>query len=90
MMLDIVMGGLINIVFYLLVVVQEVEIDFIMSDIDKLFCKVLQLCKVVLSIQKYYMEDVYCVGGVLGILGELDCVGLLNCNVKNVLGLMLL
>jgi dihydroxy-acid dehydratase len=32
------------------------------------------------------MEDVHRAGGVLGILGELDRAGLLNREVKNVLG----
>jgi dihydroxyacid dehydratase/phosphogluconate dehydratase len=35
------------------------------------------------------MEDVHRAGGVLGILGELDRAGLLNRDVKNVLGLTL-
>ncbi len=48
-----------------------------------------QLCKVAPSAQKYHMEDVHRAGGVLGILGELDRAGLLNREVKNVLGLTL-
>ncbi|VTN12992.1 Dihydroxy-acid dehydratase [Raoultella terrigena] len=48
-----------------------------------------QLCKVAPSTQKYHMEDVHRAGGVLGILGELDRAGLLNREVKNVLGLTL-
>ena len=60
-----------------------------MSDIDKLSRKVPQLCKVAPSTQKYHMEDVHRAGGVIGILGELDRAGLLNRNVKNVLGLTL-
>ncbi|MGP4882604.1 dihydroxy-acid dehydratase domain-containing protein, partial [Klebsiella pneumoniae] len=51
--------------------------------------KVPQLCKVAPSTQKYHMEDVHRAGGVLGILGELDRAGLLNREVKNVLGLTL-
>lgn len=35
------------------------------------------------------MEDVYRVGGVIGIFGELDRAGLLNRDVKNVFGLTL-
>lgn len=60
-----------------------------MSDIDKLSRKVPQLCKVAPSTQKYHMEDVHRAGGVIGILGELDRAGLLNRDVKNVLGLTL-
>ncbi|WP_205419699.1 dihydroxy-acid dehydratase domain-containing protein, partial [Klebsiella pneumoniae] len=48
-----------------------------------------QLCKVAPSTQKYHMEDVHRAGGVIGILGELDRAGLLNRDVKNVLGLTL-
>ncbi|XPE63379.1 dihydroxy-acid dehydratase [Shigella flexneri] len=52
------------------------------------FAKVPQLCKAP-STQKYHMEDVHRAGGVIGILGELDGAGLLNRDVKNVLGLTL-
>lgn len=89
MTLDIAMGGSTNTVLHLLAAAQEAEIDFTMSDIDKLSRKVPQLCKVAPSTQKYHMEDVHRAGGVIGILGELDRAGLLNRNVKNVLGLTL-
>lgn len=89
MTLDIAMGGSTNTVLHLLAAAQEAEIDFTMSDIDKLSRKVPQLCKVAPSTQKYHMEDVHRAGGVLGILGELDRAGLLNREVKNVLGLTL-
>ncbi len=89
MTLDIAMGGSTNTVLHLLAAAQEAEIDFTMSDIDKLSRKVPQLCKVAPSTQKYHMEDVHRAGGVMGILGELDRAGLLNRDVKNVLGLTL-
>ncbi|WIF58017.1 dihydroxy-acid dehydratase [Atlantibacter hermannii] len=89
MTLDIAMGGSTNTVLHLLAAAQEAEIDFTMSDIDKLSRKVPQLCKVAPSTQKYHMEDVHRAGGVLGILGELDRAGLLNRDVYNVLGLSL-
>ncbi len=89
MTLDIAMGGSTNTVLHLLAAAQEAEIDFTMSDIDKLSRKVPQLCKVAPSTQKYHMEDVHRAGGVLGILGELDRAGLMNREVKNVLGLTL-
>lgn len=63
--------------------------DFKMEDIDCLFCKVFCLSKIVLNINKYYMEDVYCVGGIMGLLGELDCVGLIYKNIYIVLGLIM-
>ncbi|WP_315709034.1 dihydroxy-acid dehydratase [Brenneria uluponensis] len=89
MTLDIAMGGSTNTVLHLLAAAQEGEVDFSMSDIDRLSRQVPHLCKVAPSIQKYHMEDVHRAGGVIGILGELDRAGLLNRNVKNVLGLTL-
>ncbi|ATO35192.1 Dihydroxy-acid dehydratase [Dickeya dianthicola] len=89
MTLDIAMGGSTNTVLHLLAAAQEAEVDFTMDDIDRLSRKVPQLCKVAPSTQKYHMEDVHRAGGVIGILGELDRAGLLNKNVKNVLGLTL-
>ncbi|PWD67984.1 dihydroxy-acid dehydratase [Pectobacterium versatile] len=90
MILDIAMGGSTNTVLHLLAAAQEGEIDFTMSDIDRLSRKVPHLCKVAPSGQKYHMEDVHRAGGVIGILGELDRAGLLNREVNNVLGKTLL
>jgi len=89
MSLDIAMGGSTNTVLHLLATAQEGEIDFTMSDIDRLSRKVPHLCKVAPSTQLYHMEDVHRAGGVIGIMAELDRAGLLNRNVKNVLGLNL-
>ena len=89
MSLDIAMGGSTNTVLHLLATAQEGEIDFTMSDIDRLSRKVPHLCKVAPSTQIYHMEDVHRAGGVVGIMAELDRAGLLNRNVKNVLGLNL-
>ncbi|EKN6297074.1 dihydroxy-acid dehydratase, partial [Yersinia enterocolitica] len=89
MTLDIAMGGSTNTVLHLLAAAQEGDIDFDISDIDRLSRKVPHLCKVAPSTQKYHMEDVHRAGGVVGILGELDRAGLLNREVKNVLGLNL-
>ncbi len=89
MTLDIAMGGSTNTVLHLLAAAQEGEVDFTMADIDRLSRKVPHLCKVAPSTQKYHMEDVHRAGGVIGILGELDRSGLLNREVRNVLGLSL-
>ncbi|STU83710.1 dihydroxy-acid dehydratase [Klebsiella pneumoniae] len=59
MTLDIAMGGSTNTVLHLLAAAQEAEIDFTMSDIDKLSRKVPQLCKVAPSTQNTNMEDVH-------------------------------
>lgn len=90
MTLDIAMGGSTNTVLHLLAAAQEAEVDFTMDDIDRLSRKVPHLCKVAPSTQKYHMEDVHRAGGVVGILGELERAGLLNTEVRNVLGLSLL
>ncbi|CUU22379.1 dihydroxy-acid dehydratase [Duffyella gerundensis] len=89
MTLDIAMGGSTNTVLHLLAAAQEGEIDFNISDIDRLSRLVPHLCKVAPSTQKYHMEDVHRAGGVVGILGELDRAGLLDNSVRNVLGLSL-
>lgn len=86
MTLDIAMGGSTNTVLHLLAAAQEGEIDFNISDIDRLSRQVPHLCKVAPSTQKYHMEDVHRAGGVIGILGELDRAGLLDNQVRNVLG----
>ncbi|MDQ5891234.1 MAG: dihydroxy-acid dehydratase, partial [Pseudomonadota bacterium] len=86
MVLDIAMGGSTNTVLHLLAAAQEGEVDFTMTDIDRLSRQVPHLCKVAPSTQKYHMEDVHRAGGVIGILGELDRAGLLNREVNNVLG----
>ncbi|KFD21800.1 dihydroxy-acid dehydratase [Tatumella ptyseos ATCC 33301] len=86
MTLDIAMGGSTNTVLHLLAAAQEGEIDFDISDIDRLSRQVPHLCKVAPSTQKYHMEDVHRAGGVIGILGELARAGLLDTSVPNILG----
>lgn len=78
MSLDIAMGGSTNTILHLLAAAQEGEIDFDISDIDRLSRRVPQLCKVAPSTQKYHMEDVHRAGGVLNILAELDRAGMIN------------
>lgn len=78
MCLDIAMGGSTNTILHLLAAAQEAELDFTLSDIDRLSRRVPQLCKVAPSTPKYHMEDVHRAGGVMGILGEIDRAGLLH------------
>ncbi|NMP16267.1 dihydroxy-acid dehydratase [Thalassotalea sp. Y01] len=85
MCLDIAMGGSTNTVLHLLAAAIEGDVDFDMSDIDRLSRKVPHLCKVAPSTQKYHMEDVHRAGGVVGILGELARAGLLDTSARNVL-----
>jgi dihydroxy-acid dehydratase len=80
MSLDIAMGGSTNTVLHLLAAAQEAEVDFRMSDIDRLSRRVPTLCKVAPSSQ-HHLEDVHRAGGVMAILGELDRAGLLDTSV---------
>lgn len=84
MSLDIAMGGSTNTVLHLLAIAQEAKVNFTMQDIDRLSKKVPHLCKVAPSTDKFHMEDVHRAGGVVGILSELDRVGLINRNVPTV------
>ncbi len=87
--LDIAMGGSTNTVLHLLASAQEGEVEFDMTDIDRMSRQVPHLCKVAPSTQKYHMEDVHRAGGVMGILGELQRAGLLKDQTRTVLGISL-
>ncbi|HGF7365366.1 TPA: dihydroxy-acid dehydratase [Vibrio cholerae] len=89
MALDIAMGGSTNTVLHLLAAAQEGEVEFDMTDIDRMSRQVPHLCKVAPSTQKYHMEDVHRAGGVMGILGELQRAGLLKDQTRTVLGISL-
>jgi dihydroxy-acid dehydratase len=78
MTLDIAMGGSTNTVLHLLAAAHEAEIDFTMSDIDRLSRRVPVLCKVAPAVAEVHIEDVHRAGGIMGILGELDRAGLIN------------
>ncbi|WP_019643640.1 dihydroxy-acid dehydratase [Novispirillum itersonii] len=84
MSLDIAMGGSTNTVLHLLAAAREGEIDFNMSDIDRLSRRVPNLCKVAPAVANIHMEDVHRAGGVIGILGELHRAGLLNAETRSV------
>ena len=78
MTLDIAMGGSTNTVLHLLAAAHEGEVNFTMSDIDRLSRRVPCLCKVAPAKSDVHMEDVHRAGGIMGILGELDRAGLLH------------
>ncbi len=84
MTLDIAMGGSTNTVLHLLAAAHEAEIDFTMSDIDRLSRKVPVLCKVAPAKSDVHMEDVHRAGGIMAILGQLDRAGLLDTSVGSV------
>jgi dihydroxy-acid dehydratase len=84
MTLDIAMGGSTNTILHLLAIAREAEIDFTMTDIDRLSRIVPQLCKVAPNTDKYHIEDVHRAGGIMAILGELDRAGKLHTDVPTV------
>jgi len=84
MSLDIAMGGSTNTVLHLLAAAHEGGIDFSMADIDRLSRRVPCLCKVAPARQDVHMEDVHRAGGVMAILGELDCAGLIDTGLPTV------
>lgn len=83
MTLDVAMGGSTNTVLHILAVAREAEVDFTMKDIDAISRKTPNLSKVAPS-SAYHMEDVNRAGGIMGILGELDRLGLLTTSVQRV------
>ena len=84
MSLDVAMGGSTNTVLHLLACAREGETNFTLADIDRISRKVPCLCKVAPSSAKYHVEDVHRAGGVLGIMAELDRVGLVHRQVPTV------
>lgn len=86
MSLDIAMGGSTNTILHLLAAAQEGEVDFTMTDIDRLSRKIPHLCKVAPSTPLYHMEDVHRAGGVMAILGELSRANLLDTKATNIFG----
>ncbi len=84
MRLDIAMGGSSNTVLHLLAVAQEAGVDFTMKDIDRLSRVTPCICKVAPTIHNIHIEQVNRAGGIMGILGELDRMGLLHTQVKTV------
>ncbi|WP_322014170.1 dihydroxy-acid dehydratase [Paraburkholderia sp. J12] len=83
MTLDVAMGGSTNTVLHLLAAAEEGGVDFTMSDIDRISRKVPCLCKVAPS-SSFHIEDVHRAGGIIGILGELACAGLLDLSCRTV------
>ncbi len=78
MRLDIAMGGSSNTVLHLLAVAQEAGVDFTMKDIDRLSRNTPCICKVAPTVHNIHVENVNRAGGIIGILAELDRMGLIH------------
>ena len=85
MKLDIAMGGSTNTVLHLLAIAYEAEVDFTMTDIDRLSKITPNLCKVSPN-SSYHIQDVNRAGGILGILAEMDRGGLIDTSVPRIDG----
>jgi dihydroxy-acid dehydratase len=81
MTIDIAMGGSTNTVLHLLAAAYEGEVNFTMTDIDRLSRRVPVLSKIAPSVPDVHMEDVHRAGGVMAILGELNRAGLIHADV---------
>ncbi|MGJ7906298.1 dihydroxy-acid dehydratase [Actinopolyspora sp. H202] len=81
--LDMAMGGSTNTVLHTLAAAREGEIDFTLSDIERISRDVPCLAKISPN-SNYHMEDVHRAGGITAILGELDRGGLLHREVRSV------
>ena len=86
MSLDIAMGGSTNTVLHLLAMAREAEVDFNMSDIDRLSREVPCICKLAPATNQFHMEDVARAGGIPTILGSLLRAGRLNPDTRTVSG----
>ncbi|QJC37302.1 dihydroxy-acid dehydratase [Enterobacteriaceae endosymbiont of Donacia thalassina] len=86
-MLDIAMGGSTNTILHMLALSQETKVSFNLKKIDQLSKNTPWLCMISPSTNKFYMEDFHRAGGVIGILGELNKIKLINKSAKNILGL---
>ena len=85
MTLDIAMGGSTNTVLHILAIAQAAKVDFSMKEIDRLSRRTPNVCKVAPS-SHYHIQDVNRAGGILGIMGELDRIGLLDTSARRVEG----
>lgn len=83
MAMDIAMGGSTNTVLHLLAAAHEAELDFAITEIDRISRRIPCLCKVAPN-GAYLMEDVHRAGGIPAILGELHRAGLLAKDVHAV------
>ena len=84
MRMDVAMGGSTNTVLHLLAAAHEADAGFTIADVDRISRSTPHLSKVSPSTPLWHMEDVHRAGGVMGILGELDRMGLIHRDVRTV------
>ena len=84
MRMDVAMGGSTNTVLHLLAAAHEADAGFTIADIDRISRSTPHLAKLSPSTPLWHIEDFHRAGGVLGILGELDRLGLIHRDVRTV------
>jgi dihydroxy-acid dehydratase len=84
MRLDVAMGGSTNTVLHLLAAAHEGGIDFTLDDIDRISRDTPHLSKLSPATPLWHMEDVHRAGGILGLLGELERLGVLDTSVQSI------
>ncbi|MCC7549375.1 MAG: dihydroxy-acid dehydratase [Burkholderiales bacterium] len=84
MRLDMAMGGSTNSLLHTLAAAYEGGIRFGLDDVDRLSRETPHLCKISPATSQWHIEDVHRAGGVMGILGELDRLGLLDTSLPTV------
>jgi len=86
MRMDVAMGGSTNTVLHLLAAAHEAQCGFTIADIDRISRSTPHLAKLSPSTPLWHIEDFHRAGGVIGILGELDRLGLIHREVSTVHG----
>jgi dihydroxy-acid dehydratase len=84
MRLDVAMGGSTNTVLHLLAAAHEGEVDFTLADIDRISRSTPHLSKLAPATALWHVEDVHRAGGVIGLLGELERLGVLDLTARTV------
>ena len=84
MRLDVAMGGSTNTVLHLLAAAHEGGVDFTLDDIDRLSRETPHLSKLSPATPLWHVEDVHRAGGIMGLLGELERMGVLDTTVHSI------
>jgi dihydroxy-acid dehydratase len=84
MKLDVAMGGSTNTVLHLLAAAHEGGVDFKLDDIDRISRTTPHLAKLSPSTPLWHVEDVHRAGGIMGLMGELDRLGLIDTSLHSI------